>query len=476
MGAACILGSVEEDVLREIRPSPEERDRLREVAGRAVNLVQHALRQLGVEARVTIEGSYAKDTWLRGDVDLDVFLLLPEETCLETIESGLVEKLAALLSSTGVKVELRYAQHPYLRFMVDGVWVEAVPGCSVSDPSRPLTAVDRTPFHRIYVIEHTTPEMRDEIRLLKSFMKGVGVYGAELAVRGFSGYLTELLVIHYQCFRRVLEAALTWRPPVIIDVEGRHGRRELLKKFRGAAMIVPDPVDPGRNAAAAVSRRSIALFITAARLYLREPSKRFFRVPGEARVSPPLLPGSVVAAYGPRASNTVIIAMEPGRTLPPDNMWGIALRALRQARGLLERWGFRVLAASAHAGGEGRIALAIELESRLLPRYELHLGPHAWNGENAERFLEKYRRDTEALGPWVEEDGRLAVARPRRYRDAVELLRGRLAEWLPGSARGYRVEIAPLPAAASELRGEELEWLAREAARAPSWLKPGLSS
>jgi tRNA nucleotidyltransferase (CCA-adding enzyme) len=37
-------------------------------------------------------------------------------------------------------------------------------------------------------------------------MKGTGVYGAEAKVEGFSGYLTELLVINYGSFPKALEA------------------------------------------------------------------------------------------------------------------------------------------------------------------------------------------------------------------------------------------------------------------------------
>jgi tRNA adenylyltransferase (EC 2.7.7.25) len=54
------------------------------------------------------------------------------------------------------------------------------------------------------VISNLHREQKDEVRLLKKFMKGIGVYGAEIKVKGFSGYVAELLVYFYDSFRNVL--------------------------------------------------------------------------------------------------------------------------------------------------------------------------------------------------------------------------------------------------------------------------------
>ena len=471
---ACKLARVEEEILSAIKPSKKEKERAEEAARRARSLVENALRDLGItEASVTIEGSYAKDTWISGDLDLDLFILLPPNECLDVIKSSIVDRLAAKLSSMGLTTEKRYAQHPYLRALVNDIWVEIVPGCAVPDPDKPVTAVDRTPFHRQYVISKMTPEMRDETRLLKSFMKGVGVYGAEIAIQGFSGYLVELLIIHYGCFRSVLEAAQSWRPPVVIDIENYYrDKRVLLKKFKDAAMIVVDPVDPDRNVAAVVSRQSLARFIVASLLYLNEPRKDFFYVP-EAVEKPRPLPGKVLAVYGPRAGNTIIALFESPQKLPPDNLWGIAKRVLRAATRLLEHWGFRILDAGAYASEEGRrFIVLVELESRTLPQLQLNLGPPAWNTSNAYQFIKKYQADETAVGPWITSDGRLAVARPRRYRDAIALLRDRMGEWLPSSAQGFIVSVAALPEAIDRLQGDELAWLLETSYKAPHWMKP----
>jgi tRNA nucleotidyltransferase (CCA-adding enzyme) len=48
--------------------------------------------------------------------------------------------------------------------------------------------------------------MLGEVRLLKKFMKGTGVYGAEIKIGGFSGYLCELLILKYRSFAQTIEA------------------------------------------------------------------------------------------------------------------------------------------------------------------------------------------------------------------------------------------------------------------------------
>ena len=42
-------------------------------------------------------------------------------------------------------------------------------------------------------------------------MKGVGVYGAEIRVGGFSGYLCELLTLSFGSFTDILKAVSDWK-------------------------------------------------------------------------------------------------------------------------------------------------------------------------------------------------------------------------------------------------------------------------
>ena len=133
-----------------------------------------------------------------------------------------------------------------------------------------MSAVDRTPLHVDYVLGRVKDGQTDEIRLLKAWAEGIGVYGAEAKILGFSGYLCELLVLKYGTFRGVLEASLAWRRGLVVELDRPPGR-----SFE-EPLVVIDPVDPNRNVASAVSLEQLATFVHAAREYLQKPSERFF--------------------------------------------------------------------------------------------------------------------------------------------------------------------------------------------------------
>src|SRR2546430_7134858 len=133
-----------------------------------------------------------------------------------------------------------------------------------------MSAVDRTPLHVDYVLGRVKEGQTDEIRLLKAWAEGIGVYGAEAKILGFSGYLCELLVLKYVTVRGGLEASLSWRPGIVLELD-----RAPARTFPEPLTVV-DPVDPNRNVASAVSVEQLATFVHAAREYLQSPSERFF--------------------------------------------------------------------------------------------------------------------------------------------------------------------------------------------------------
>jgi tRNA nucleotidyltransferase (CCA-adding enzyme) len=122
------------------------------------------------------------------------------------------------------------------------------------------------------VIENLKADQEKEVRLLKRFMKMVGTYGSEFKVGGFSGYLCELLVIHYGSFLDVLQGAWNeWKPGYQID----------LMNYRTAnlfndPMVVVDPTDKNRNVSAALRLQKMSEFVIAAGNFLETPKKSYF--------------------------------------------------------------------------------------------------------------------------------------------------------------------------------------------------------
>jgi tRNA nucleotidyltransferase (CCA-adding enzyme) len=328
------LKEVVQEVLRRIKPSPEEREHMNNVLSKVVSTLQEEFRNLEPEADVIVQGSVAKDTWLSGETDADVFVRFPVRWKKDEMGRTLIECVKRVFGPE--KCRLRFAEHPYVTVRVEGVNVDVVP-CYRVEKGAYRSATDRTVFHTEFVREKLSPEMRDEARLLKKFFKGIGVYGAEIKTRGFSGFLVELLVYSLGGFEKTLERLASLKPPLILDPgELYKGREEELhRKARGSLLCVIDPVDELRNVAAAVSGESLSIAQYAAHLMLKKPSVSFFYP--TYRASKEELRETVRS----RGLNMFSITM-PAWTNIPDILWGQAYRLLSRLSMLLEDNEFRV--------------------------------------------------------------------------------------------------------------------------------------
>jgi len=407
------------EVLRRVTPSPEERRRVLRLADELRRRVEEEAEREGLEAEVRVEGSVAKETWLSGEPEVDLFMRVPPSLPREAFGGACLR--AARRATAGSRQVERFAEHPYLESWVDGVRVNIVP-CYRVGRGQWRSATDRTPFHTDYVRPLLDRRLSGEVRLLKRFMKGVGVYGAEIRTGGFSGYLCELLTIHHGSFTDVVRSAADWRRGHVIDPKGHYGGREKeARKLFEEPLVVVDPVDRGRNVASAVREDRLGEFVAAARAFLAGPDLRFFYPP-----EPPILgKEELVRALGERGSAYVFVRF--GRVdAVPDVLWGQLYRSLRSLRNMLRRSDFAVLRDAAWSD-EGNLNLFIfEVGDRLLPPVKRHLGPPVEKREECERFLGKHLGAGGTLsGPWVEGD-RWVVEIRRKHTDVVELLRERL--------------------------------------------------
>ncbi len=348
-------------------------------------------------------GSAARNTWLAGDRDIDIFLAVPED--------GDIGEALDLAREIAPVHEERYAEHAYVHAIIDGFDVDLVPCYDVRDPARIKSAVDRTPFHSQYVSQRIKG-LEDDVLLLKQFMKGVGVYGSDLRTGGFSGYLAELLVIYYGSFLGVLEGAASWHPGTRLELS--QGR-----SFRDPLVIV-DPVDPNRNVAAALTLDKMMEFVAAARCFLKGPSIEFFFPP---EVSP-LQTREIVSEMERRGTELILVEIDA-----PDMVDDVLFPQMRKAeagiRALLEREGFQVLRSDVELerGDEIKARLLFELAVWELSTAKRHIGPPVWEQEHVSRFVES--NPAPLSGPYID-NGRVVVEIPRRYRKAVDLLRGEI--------------------------------------------------
>lgn len=462
------LSELELQVLSRIKPRREEYELVKEACGKVISVVESVAREKGVEVEVTIQGSIAHDTWLSGDRDVDIFVLFPGDWSKEDLVKKGFEVLLEAASRIG-HYELRYAEHPYVRVEVSGVEVDLVPGLKLREPTAAKTAVDRTPFHTLYLSKVLTDELRDHVRLLKKFMKTIGVYGAEVKTHGFSGYAAELLVVVYGGFREVLEAASRWKPPVLVNTLGDKLSESLVKalksKYPDSCIYMPDPVDPLRNVTASVSLKSLATLVVASKCYLKAPNMAFFEEPKEPSVE------ELLRALAGRC--IVVLEYELREKLPPDVVWGEIQRVASRLVKVLEVLGIRVLDYSSWTNEKDLGVIAVELEQCSLWRYKHYRGPCiVHEDDRIASFIRKHAG--RGLGPWITRDGCLEALDVREETDVTRLIESRWVEYT----------VAPhlkLTKPTVEVAGEDLvlrllskgagKWLREFVFKASTWME-----
>ena len=371
----------EEEILEKIRPSPEEREKINQVVLKCTHLLEARIREKELQAHVVLTGSIAKDTWISGDKNIDIFVIFPHEyTESQLKEYGLT--IGKLFS-----YEIAYAEHPYVRNFYDGYEIDVVPAYQFKEGIR--SSVDRTPLHTEYVMTHLKD--RDQVRFLKKFTRSVGVYGSDLKVQGLSGYLCELLVIKFRTFKSILQKASDWKlyqPPLYLEKPPQ-------KAFSEPFVFI-DPVDSERNVAAVLSEENFTKFVYYSREYIKNPDPSyFFREPERYT----------------RSEGTELLRIDFHVQLIDD----ILFPQLRKAKNFLEqeveRNGFRVFNSAVFDSG-----ILLELSVFELPPFKKHTGPPIGEREHCDRFLEKHKKI--GFG-----NGKIYAVTKRKYTRAYDLVR-----------------------------------------------------
>ena len=142
--------SLRGEVLKLLVPSEAEEGALGELRGRLERELTRLLEGVGLRAVAEVHGSAARGTWIAGDRDIDLFIVLDGSYGRDVL-LGVLDVVKAYVWEGWVEA---YAEHPYVKAVVDGYDVDFVP-CFRVDPGRGLTsATDRTPLHTVYVLGH----------------------------------------------------------------------------------------------------------------------------------------------------------------------------------------------------------------------------------------------------------------------------------------------------------------------------------
>ncbi len=271
---------LEKDVLAKITPKQSEKDTLTKATHKCIRSLTKELRTHPIS--IAVGGSLAKDTNLTGNNEVDLFVAFDYSSNLAKAAKISEYLKKAVHASFGKEnYETLHGSRDYYQVKIKGILFEMIPIIKIEEAKKALNITDISPLHAKWINEHAQI-IKDDIRLTKQFAKSAKTYGAESYLAGFSGYMLEILVTHYGSFEDLLKAAAKWKKQVVVDAQKFYTKREVFyninKSKLQSPIIMVDPVDKRRNAAAALGEEKFKLFSKAARAYLKRPSASFFEI------------------------------------------------------------------------------------------------------------------------------------------------------------------------------------------------------
>jgi tRNA nucleotidyltransferase (CCA-adding enzyme) len=392
-----------------VTPSKGEEIRLRRVDYEVIKRLEDSFSKLEIAPEIFTGGSYAKGTWLRGEADIDYFLLFPPSYPSEKLEGQAIE--TTLLALKGLQVNMRYAQHPYVEAFVEETRINVVP-CFKVEKGKWQSAADRSPFHTEYIRTHFDDALRLETRILKKFIKSSGLYGAEVRVQGLSGYVCEVLILKYHSFESVLRGLSELKQGEIISVEPFN--KELASSFQ-SALVILDPVDTTRNLGTAISFENAGRLILKARAFLSRPARAYFGTPPKrtltrSKSSTELLKRTMVISFRNKKRSD-------------DILWGELRKSISSLVTRLELLGFKVLRNSPASNEAGESAFVFLLLDRKISTQLVRTGPDIFRKGDLESYLQKNRRKYDLS--WIDGRGKIAsiFTRDSKSTDAFSVAR-----------------------------------------------------
>lgn len=267
-------------ILARIVPTREEIGRQNQVTSSLVEALGRRAKAIGLQySFIEPQGSTGrKQTQLRGAADIDLFVgLRPGDysdiLALQTKErhqslDDLLNRLVETWFTPAAKdlratnVRKTYSQHPFLSLVMKGLDVDII-GCFDIPANElantgPVTAVDRTVHHTRYIVANLNDRMREDVRILKSFVRTSHAYGdiAALGKMGFTGYSLELAVIMTGGLDSAIAAIRDLNEAPLDPMQRSIDTLHAIAQFKDDYVFIIDPTDMRRNVASSFTRRS----------------------------------------------------------------------------------------------------------------------------------------------------------------------------------------------------------------------------
>lgn len=402
-----------QEVLNKIKPEEEDREKLENVVNRLMDRAEKIIKKRDINVKTKLVGSAARGTWLKGEKDIDLFILFPEKYPRDELEDKGLELARRIARDKCIE---QFAEHPYLKANIEGFDVDIVPCYDIEDPGKLKSSVDRSPHHQEYIKSQITSKIADQVIILKGFFCGIEVYGSDLSLKGFSGYLAELLILYFNSFKNLIRKAKNWGKGEIIDFTQKSTYSEdIYRIFPDQPFIVLDPVDLSRNVAAAVSEENFAKFVRACEDFDREPDKKFF-----FPKTPDLSKDDIRKVIKRRETTIFTIVFDTPSDLVKDIIYPQLRKTKSKIIDKLSEHDFKVLRGDVYSNSNKSI-IVLELCVPDLPRTYRHQGPPL--GVKSYSFIKKHiNSDGRIAGPFIDATGNLVFELERKYTCAEKVI------------------------------------------------------
>ena len=409
-------------VMKNVIPTKTVEKSKEKIAGTALELVKKEIVKFPEIVGIEFGGSFAKGTWLSKDADVDIFVRFKKSTSEEKFEK--ISKKIGFDSLKKFSPYVRYSEHPYVEAKMKDTKINVVPFYDVKIGEW-KSAADRSPFHTKYMSKSLTQKMRNEVRILKTFLKSNGIYGAEIAKQGFSGYVSEVLVLHFESFENIIKS--------ISKIEENTVIGKTSKKF-DTSLVIIDPIDSNRNLAAAISDENIGKFILVCRAFKENPKLEFFK--------------NKKSRASKKYWGNVLSVKFNFKIRSPDIIWGQIKRATSSLSTQLELAGFTVLRSKAYTDQQKEVYLLFFLESTKIPEIYAKSGPEFFREGSSKSFISKNLSNAGLV--WVGNNKKIISLEKRKHADAskfmTEFLKNNLQTGIPKGLqadfkRGFKITI-----------------------------------
>ncbi|MHA1699972.1 MAG: hypothetical protein ACTSWN_14120 [Promethearchaeota archaeon] len=294
---------VKKSVIDQVKPNFQQRQKVTEITKEVIACLKDILDKNGISYDFCEpQGSTGiKQTQLAGNSDVDLFIglnpsLIEKYSALEEKEKKIqIKNLFKIyirdLLATSLKKQISpekiifsYAEHPYLTIKFKGIKFDIVFCFNITSnyihEHGLITAMDRTPLHSVFVRDNLSPEQKDEVRLMKAFLKAQHVYGDRSAPgkMGFVGYCIEIMIYFFHSIENLMVnfPKLESQP---LDIFKRP-KDVLLKnpRYSNDVLIIIDPTDMNRNVGSSTSERAYRYANHVISKFLENPTPRYFQV------------------------------------------------------------------------------------------------------------------------------------------------------------------------------------------------------